>query len=96
MKNYVNTREGPFNAKPSALISPCVWLHNSPFQTTANPVGGAVTIVIDKELRFNDATEADAGRLLDSVRIVKCRARGCPNPAFNSTKVRKHRDGKCE
>jgi len=96
LKNYVHTREGPFNAKLSASVSPCVWLYDSPFQISVNLVGGGLTIVIDDELQFNKATEADVGRLLDSVRIVKCRTRGCHNPAFDPGTSLKHRDGKCE
>jgi hypothetical protein len=96
LKNYVLTREGSFNAKLSASVSPCVWLYDSPFQISVNLVGGGLTIVIDNELQFSDATEVDVGRLLDSVRIVKCRTRGCHNPAFDPETSLKHRDGKCE
>jgi len=96
LKNYVHTREGPFNAKLSASVSPCVWLYDSPFQISVNLVGGGLTIVIDQELEFSKASEADVSRLLDSVRIVKCRTRGCHNPAFDSGTSLKHRDGKCE
>lgn len=96
LKNYVRTREGPFDAKLSASVSPCVWLYDSPFQISVNLVGGGLTIVIDNELQFSKATEADVGRLLDSVRIVKCKTRGCHNPAFDPGTSLKHRDGKCE
>ena len=96
LKNYVRTREGPFNAKLSASVSPCVWLYDSPFQISVKLVGGGLTIVIDDRLRFSDATEADVTRLFDSVGIVKCRSRGCHNPAFDPASTVKHRDGKCE
>lgn len=96
LKNYVHTREGPFNARLSASVSPCVWLYDSPFQISVNLAGGGLTIVIDSELQLNQASEADVSRLLDSVRIVKCRTRGCHNPAFDPGALLKHREGKCE
>jgi hypothetical protein len=96
LKNYVHTREGPLDAKLSASVSPCVWLYDSPFQISVKLVGGGLTIVIDDRLQFSEATEADVIRLLDSVGIIKCRARGCHNPAFDPASTLKHRDGKCE
>jgi len=96
LKNYVCTREAHGDAKLSATVSPCVWLYDTPFQITVNLVGGGQTIVIDSGLRLRQATEADVERLLDSVRIVKCRTRGCRNPAFDSRTTLKHRDGRCE
>lgn len=96
LKNYVHTREAPFSAQLSASVSPCVWLYDTPFQITVNLVGGGSTIVIDNELRIGRSTEADVGRLLDRVQIVKCRTRGCRNPAFDPSTTLKHRDGRCE
>ena len=96
LKNYVCTREAPFGAKLSASVSPCVWLYNTPFQITVNLVGGGNTIVTDSGLRFEQAAESDVGRLLDTVRIIKCRTRGCRNPAFDPATTFKHRDGRCE
>lgn len=96
LKNYVSTREGSLNSKLSASVSPCVWLYDSPFQISVKLVGGGLTTVIDDRLRFSDATEADVTRLLNSVGIVKCRSRGCNNPAFDPASTVRHRDGKCE
>lgn len=96
LKNCVRTREAPFDAKLSASVSPCVWMYDSPFQISVNLAGGGSTIVIDNELRLDQATEADVARLLDSVDIVKCRTRGCRNPAFDPRTTLKHRDGRCE
>lgn len=59
LKNCVHTQEGPFNAKLSASVSPSVWLYDSPFQISVKLVGGGLTIVIDNDLQFSKATEAD-------------------------------------
>ena len=59
-------------------------------------VGGGLTIVIDNEPQFSKDTEADVGRLLDSVRIVTGGTHGCHSPAFDPGPSLKHRDGKCE
>jgi len=96
LKNCVCTREAPLDAKLNASVSPCVWMYDSPFQISVNLAGGGSTIVIDNELRLDQATEADVTRLLDSVEIVKCRTRGCRNPAFDPRTTLKHRDGRCE
>jgi len=96
LKNYVLTREGPLDAKLSASVSPCVWMYDSPFQISVSLLGGGNTIVVDNDLRLEQATEADIARMLDSVGIVKCGTRGCRNPAFDPGTSLKHRDGKCE
>lgn len=96
LKNCVCTREAPLDAKLSASVSPCVWMYGGPFQISVNLAGGGSTIVIDSELRLDQATEADIIRLLDSVGIVKCRTRGCQNPAFDPRTTLKNRDGRCE
>lgn len=96
LKNCVCTREATLDAKLSASVSPCVWMYDSPFQVSVNLAGGGTTIVIDNDLRLDQTTKADIIRLLDSVDIVKCRTRGCRNPAFDPRTTLKHRDGRCE
>lgn len=96
LKNYVRTREGPLEAKLSASVSPCVWMYDAPFQISVSLAGGGSTIVVDDGLRLDQATEADVARLLDSVGVIKCRTRGCRNPAFDPATSVSHRDGRCE
>lgn len=96
LQNRVVTRQGSLGAKLSATVSPCVWLYNSPFQITVTLVEGGTTFVIDNNVKFADATEADVSRLLDRVQVKKCKTRGCQNPAFDPATTLTHRDGKCE
>lgn len=96
LQNFVVTREGPRGARLSATVSPCVWLYDSTLQISVTLVGGGTTIVSDTNVRLPDITEADVVRLLDTVRLKKCTARGCHNPAFDPAFSSRHRDGKCE
>lgn len=93
----VVTREADMGAKLSGQVAPCCWMYNAPFQVSVSMADGGGRIeVVDKSLRFEDATEADMQRLIDSVQVVRCKCKGCSNLAFDPSQNDTNREGKCE
>lgn len=77
-------------------ISPCSWMYPNyglQVQVTMENNGGNVYL-LDKAVKFENATEADLNRLFDRVKLVKCKI--CGKPAFDPTAAETNRDGKCE
>ena len=83
------------DAALSLEVSPCSWMHvNYGLQVKITMDGGGVCYLINKSVRFADATIEDLNALFDKVKVVKCSR--CGKPAFDQTAMDTNRGGLCE
>jgi len=95
LSKLIVTDEREGDIRLSADVSPCSWLnHDYGLQIQVTMAGGGNVCVIDKAVKFADATEADVRRLLAIVRTKPCSR--CGKTAFDPESVRTNRQGLCE
>lgn len=93
----VVSKDGAFNSKLSATVSPCCWMNpGSPFQITVQMVDGGKIIVQERALTYDHASVHDMQRLLGQVQVQECICDNCTRPAFSNAEISSNREGRCE
>lgn len=75
-------------------IAPCCWMYNHCFRICIQKQDGANVYVDDPMTTYPAATEETVGKLLATVKVVKCKNGGCSKTQF--VDPTSNRNGECE